>query len=94
MPYTEDERKEYNKKYYSENKKRITEMLLVKMDCPHCKKSITKANLERHMKNAICARRKEKLNQQATVDIHDLQKQINQLKALLEAKIPEDEKAV
>jgi phage terminase large subunit GpA-like protein len=83
MPYTEDERREYNKKYYTENKKRIADMLLAKIQCPHCKKMITKSNLERHTQSDICARRKEKLSQPSTVDLNDLQKQINELKSLI-----------
>jgi len=83
MPYTEDERREYNKKYYTENKKRIADMLLTKTECPHCKKMITKSNLERHTQSDICARRKEKLNQHSNVDLNDLQKQINELTSLL-----------
>jgi hypothetical protein len=83
MPYTEDERREYNKKYYTENKKRIADMLLTKIQCPHCNKMITKSNLERHTQSDICARRKEKLNQHSTADLNDLQKQIDELKSLI-----------
>ena len=48
MPMTSEERKIYNEKYYTENKKRIVDLLLVKVECPNCSKHITKANLERH----------------------------------------------
>ena len=42
-----EDRKIYNEKYYTENKKSIKEKLLVKVECPLCHKHISKANLER-----------------------------------------------
>jgi hypothetical protein len=79
MTLSNEERKEYNKKYYAENKQRIAEMLLTKEECPHCKKLITKGNLRCHMKSSICARRKEKHNQQFNNDLTDLKQQIEAL---------------
>ena len=45
MSMTPEERKIYNEKYYAENKKTIAEKLLIKIECPNCGKSISKANL-------------------------------------------------
>ena len=97
MSMTNEERKEYNKKYYAENKERIAEMLLTKQECPHCKKLITRGNLQCHMKSKICTKRKTQMNQQYNVDIHDLQKQISELKMIITSSHQpnsEDEKAV
>jgi hypothetical protein len=98
MSMTNEERKEYNKKYYAENKERIAEMLLTKQECPHCKKFITKGNMQCHMKSKLCTKRRGLLNQQVNVDITDLQKQIEELKLMIitSSHLPssEDEKAV
>ena len=97
MSMTNEERKEYNKKYYAENKERIAEMLLTKQECPHCKKFITKGNMQCHMKSKLCAKRRGLINQQVNVDITDLQKQITELKLIITSSHPissGDEKAV
>lgn len=97
MSMTNEERKEYNKKYYAENKERIAEMLLTKQECPHCKKFITKGNMQCHMKSKLCAKRRGLINQQVSVDISDLQKQITELKLIITSSHPissVDEKAV
>ena len=97
MSMTNEERKEYNKKYYAENKERIAEMLLTKQECPHCKKFITKGNMQCHMKSKLCAKRRGLINQQVSVDISDLQKQITELKMFITSSHPissVDEKAV
>ena len=97
MSMTNEERKEYNKKYYAENKERIAEMLLTKQECPHCKKFITKGNMQCHMKSKLCAKRRGLINQQVSVDISDLQKQITELKMFITSSHPinsEDGKVV
>ena len=97
MSMTNEERKEYNKKYYAENKERIAEMLLTKQECPHCKKFITKGNMQCHMKSKLCVKRRGLINQQVNVDISDLQKQITELKLFITSShliSSEDEKAV
>ena len=88
MSMTNEERKEYNKKYYAENKERIAEMLLAKQECPHCKKFITKGNMQCHMKSKLCAKRRGLINQQVSVDITDLQKQITELKMFITSSHP------
>ena len=97
MSMTNEERKEYNKKYYAENKERIAEMLLTKQECPQCKKFITKGNMQCHMKSKLCAKRRGLINQQVSVDLSDLQKQITELKLIITSShqlSSVDEKAV
>lgn len=57
---TPEDRKLYNEKYYTENKKRISEMLLAKVECPTCCKLISKANLERHKLGQSCQKNASK----------------------------------
>ena len=56
-----EERKIYNEKYYTANKKSITEKLLVKVECPLCHKQISKANLERHKIGSSCQKNATKI---------------------------------
>ena len=87
MSMTNEERKEYNKKYYAENKERIAEMLLVKVECPECKKMHSRANLNRHINNKICQRRKQQaMNtpnemQELRKMVEDLSLKVNSLNA-------------
>ena len=72
---TPDERKIYNEKYYADNKKRIAVLLLAKIECPHCTKLISKANLERHKIGNSCLK-----NQSAkTNEISEMKEQIQRL---------------
>ncbi len=54
MTMTNEDRKIYNEKYYSENKKRIAVLLSTKIECPLCSKLISKSNLERHKIGKSC----------------------------------------
>jgi hypothetical protein len=51
-----DQRKEYNKIYYANNKERIISDLCTKVECSFCGRSIIKNNLLKHEKSAICQR--------------------------------------
>ena len=51
-----DQRKEYNKIYYANNKARILYDLCTQVECPFCKRSIIKNNLLKHEKSLICQR--------------------------------------
>ena len=79
---TPEERKQYNEKYYAENKKNITEKLLVKIECPNCGKCISKANLERHKIGRSC---KKHISIQQS-QIQELQQQVERLTQLLNEK--------
>ena len=82
MPMTVEERKIYNEKYYTANKKIITEKLLVKVECPLCHKYISKANLERHKIGLSCQRN----SKQIKTEFDELKEQVAKLTKLLEEK--------
>jgi polyhydroxyalkanoate synthesis regulator phasin len=75
MPMSIEDRKIYNEKYYTDNKKRIADMLLVKIECPHCSKHISKANLERHKIGNSC--RKNQLAKKS--ELSEMKEQIERL---------------
>ena len=55
-----DQRKEYNKIYYANNKERILYDLCTQVECPFCKRSIIKNNILIHEKSEICKRHRER----------------------------------
>jgi len=70
-----EERKAYNKSYYTNNKKRITDMLLKKVECKLCSREITYTNLQRHRITSLCINnRKSNLT-----DIDILKQQVEKL---------------
>jgi len=78
-----EERKAYNKSYYTNNKKRITDMLLKKVECPLCSREIT-YNLQRHQTTPLCIRHRK--NNPTEIDIlkqqvEKLSEEIKQLKS-------------
>ena len=73
---TPEDRKLYNEKYYADNKKRIAEMLLVKVECPLCGRSVAHQNIERHKTTKLCTSRR-KAN--GVLEIDALRKQIEKL---------------
>ena len=86
MTYSTEVRKAYNEKYYADNKQRIAEMLLVKVECPECKKMHSRANLNRHINNKICQRRKNTMSapnemQELRKMVEDLSLKVNSLNA-------------
>jgi len=79
---TPEERKIYNEKYYAEHKKDITEKLLVKIECPSCGKSITKANLERHKIGRSCQKNASKQHSQLEDMKNEIERLSNEIKEL------------
>ena len=68
-----DERKEYNKKYYSINKTLIIEKhYKTKTCCPFCDRLICVANLGKHQESELCRRRSIK-KQEIKQRIQDLE---------------------
>jgi hypothetical protein len=59
MPMTPEERKEYNKTYYENNKVKIIQKGCEKMKCPFCERIIIKNNLLKHSKLEICQRKQQ-----------------------------------
>jgi hypothetical protein len=75
-----EERKLYNEKYYADNKKRISEMLLAKVECPLCSRLVAHQNIERHKATKLCSSRRKA----PTVSDYDVLKlEVEELKRLL-----------
>jgi hypothetical protein len=53
---TPEERKSYNKEYYSKNKQRILEKSSQKIKCEFCNREIISGNYRRHINTPICER--------------------------------------
>jgi ribosomal protein S27AE len=66
--------REYNRKYYQQNKKKILKQVLQKEECPHCKRMVNHQNMRRHQLSSRCTSRSY-----VTKD------DINELKELLKA---------
>jgi TolA-binding protein len=97
MPMSNEDRKIYNEKYYAENKKTIAEKLLIKIECPNCGKSISKANLERHKIGRSCEKNASKQQsqlQEMKNEIERLSNEINELKSHERALMPEQPKGL
>jgi len=77
---TPEDRKIYNEKYYSDNKKRIADMLLVKVECPLCSRSVAHQNIERHKLTKLCTSRRKA---GGVSDLETIRKQISDLTAQL-----------
>ncbi len=59
MGYKDSEKqKEYNKKYYSENKQKIEEMIGKKEPCPYCGRSVRHQNMMKHLTTKYCETRR------------------------------------
>ena len=71
MPMSIEERKAYNKSYYTNNKKRISDMLLKKVECPLCSRQLTYSNLQRHQTTPLCMHHRK--NNPTEMDILKLQ---------------------
>ncbi len=82
MPMSIEDRKIYNEKYYAEHKKDITEKLLIKIECPNCGKSITKANLERHKIGRSCQKNASKQHSQLEDMKNEIERLSNEIKEL------------
>ena len=55
-----DQRKEYNKIYYSVNKEKILMDLCKKVQCDFCGRTVIKNNLLNHEQSDICKRHRER----------------------------------
>jgi len=66
--------KEYNKKYYAENKERISAMLLEKVLCPHCGRTVNHQNLHKHQSTKLCLSRR--VNNTSSESINELIKKL------------------
>ena len=66
--------KEYNKKYYAENKERISAMLLEKVLCQHCGRTVNHQNLHKHQSTKLCLSRR--VNNTSNESINELIKKL------------------
>jgi len=79
-----EQRKLYNEQYYKTHKKRISEMLLKKVECPLCNRIISYSNLQRHQTTPLCLkhRKKDKSDLELIKEqVDKLTQELNQLKA-------------
>ena len=58
---TKEQRKEYNKKYYTEHKQAIIADLCQKVKCERCQSEVSKSRLHIHKNTQLCKKRAEKL---------------------------------
>lgn len=70
-----DQRKLYNEQYYKTHKKRISDMLLKKVECPLCNRVITYSNLQRHQTTPLCL--KNRLKDKS--ELEQIKQQLNKL---------------
>lgn len=56
-----EERKQYNKVYYSLHRERILSYLCEKVNCDYCGRCVIRNNLAKHEKSEICKRTREKI---------------------------------
>jgi hypothetical protein len=71
------DKKEYNKKYYAENKGKIAEKLYAKEECPCCGRTVSHQNMIKHRKTSYC---KSRSFTDVKQQILDLQNEIKELK--------------
>jgi hypothetical protein len=79
-----EQRKLYNQQYYNTHKKRISDMLLKKVDCPLCNRVISYSNLQRHQTTPLCLKNRTKDSSELELIKQQLNKltlDFNQLKA-------------
>lgn len=58
----EDQRKEYNKKYYESNRHDILMKAKTKVECELCHRCVSSYNIVKHYTLPICKRKAELLN--------------------------------
>lgn len=54
MVMNSEERKEYNKQYYINNKQKIIEKATTKIACSLCGRVVINNNINNHMKSKLC----------------------------------------
>ena len=63
---TPEERKEYNKKYYSANKTIILDKIGDKQICEFCLKSISHGRLKKHQTTSLCKNAEKQIKLKST----------------------------
>jgi hypothetical protein len=62
MPMTELDRKEYNKKYYQENRVNALNKACTPVSCPCCNRVVTRNRLNVHLKTKLCQKTQKNTN--------------------------------
>lgn len=79
-----EQRKLYNEQYYKTHKKRISDMLLKKVECPLCYRTVSYSNLQRHRTTSLCMKHRTKDKSELELikqQLNKLTSDLNQLKA-------------
>jgi hypothetical protein len=75
------DRKEYNKKYYEDNKSKILKQMSEILECEYCNKSVSKQHMNRHQRTKYCQlSRNKKENDKVEIlsqKITDLENKLN-----------------
>jgi ribosomal protein S7 len=51
---TDEDKKDYQKKYYENYKDKIISRLVEKIQCEHCKRLISRCNMQKHCRTIKC----------------------------------------
>lgn len=57
MPINKEDRKEYNKQYYSKNKEIILKKASERVECEICGRNVSKNHYIKHLTNPICLKK-------------------------------------
>ena len=57
MVYTQEKRKDYNKKYYEKNRQKVIDYMCEKIECTFCKRKVCRNFYDQHKQTAICKNR-------------------------------------
>ena len=77
-----ESRKNYNKKYYAENKTKICAQLFEKEKCLLCDKFISHQNMKKHMTSKLCKSRasRKQSNIDITAELESIKKELALIK--------------
>ena len=77
--------KQYNKKYYEDNKEKICDLVNQKVICEVCGKTMAKSNIYNHMKRNVCIKKRRlQVHEQK---IYELEQKIKELEDKYVTKI-------
>jgi hypothetical protein len=70
--------KEYNAKYYAENKAKILQHVSEKIPCEFCTRQVTRQHMKKHQRTSVCKKQRENEVIKLKQEIVKLQKAQNQ----------------
>ena len=83
----QEQQKEYNKKYYTENKNKIKAKITKPEDCPFCGRYVNHSNMKKHKKSDLC---KNNRDEYLELQNRNLTVELNNALCLLSMKLNED----